>query len=203
MKAARRPFCQSCRFRPTAHQAAKLITVDDDSNNNNGVIRYKITSLCQQCWERVQGQQCLSSRERFAVNMKERRARIAQTKKQTRDVREEEARKLIAHISSMPPGGERVPLGFAIRKFRGQIARKGQPRNTMKWNRRTLVENLSEALQIVKVKGVYSCDKGRLEAFDFKLWFGMGRHDMLPIKTYFQPEISEPEISEPEISEST
>lgn len=188
MNAVRRPFCQNCRFRPTTHQVSKLITVD----NKNGVTRYKITSLCQQCWERMKKQPGLSGRKRFAVNIKGGgRERIAQAKEPTRDVREEEARKLIAHISSLPPGGERVPLGLAIHKFRRQIARKGQPRNTQ-WNRQTLVQNLTEALQIVKVQGtMYSCDKGRLEAFDFKLWFGMGRHDMLPIKKYFLPEISE------------
>lgn len=81
----------------------------------------------------------------------------------------------MVRINSILPG-EQIPLQYAIHKFRTQIARKGQRQNSFKWNRRTLCKDLSEALLIVKVKGkgIHLCDKGRVDAFDFKLWFGKG-----------------------------
>lgn len=69
---------------------------------------------------------------------------------------------------------EQVPIGYAVEKLMGDT----RSRNSQRWHQRDLISCLSQDLQILKVRNRYMCNKRRVDAMDFKLWFFYRRPDI-------------------------
>lgn len=66
----------------------------------------------------------------------------------------------------------------ALNKYRSEV---GEARSVQSLNRfrgkfqRQIIDGLSKELQIVKIRNKYMCNKHRVDAMDFKLWFFVDR----------------------------
>jgi hypothetical protein len=74
------------------------------------------------------------------------------------------------HIKSLSLG-EQLPVDYAVQRFLNETRRSGYAQNSYRWHQQRLRDELSEELRIVKVGRRHMCDKGRVDAMDFKLWY--------------------------------
>jgi hypothetical protein len=66
---------------------------------------------------------------------------------------------------------EQVAIRYAVERLLSDIKPVKYSCNSQRWHQRHLVDFLSQDLQIVKVQNRYMCNKRRVDAMDFKLWF--------------------------------
>ncbi|KAH6635816.1 hypothetical protein F5144DRAFT_486627 [Chaetomium tenue] len=154
-ESARRPFCDICKVNPTVHQSA------DSTHDRKGMRGYNFTSFCGPCWERREEQE------------KQRR----QAKERSLATRREKLSNMTRAIKRLPPG-EQLPVDYAVQRFLNETRGMGYAQNSHRWHREYLCRELSEELRIVKVRRRYMCDKGRVDAMDFKLWLFNRRLDV-------------------------
>ena len=153
---SRRPLCDICKVNSTAYQSARPV-----HDRKGGTPSYHVTSLCEQCWGKYteEEKQKKQSREQILASRNERLG------------------KLMEYIEELPPA-EQVPIGYALQRFLSEIGDLGNVHHSRRWYQRHLLGELSQQLRIVKVGKRYMCDKQRVDAMDFKLWFPRWRLDV-------------------------
>ncbi|KAK7955051.1 urea active transporter [Apiospora saccharicola] len=91
--AARRPVCDICRVKPTAHQSAEEVVDGEDGRY------YEFTSFCEGCWE------TRLLREEPRNDARDQRLAL----------HKERIDKMMEHVESPEPA-EQVPLDYAVQK---------------------------------------------------------------------------------------
>ncbi|KAL1969246.1 hypothetical protein VTN77DRAFT_500 [Rasamsonia byssochlamydoides] len=147
METAKKPICEICKIRPTTTQASERY------RDRKGISGYTFTSFCEPCWEEY------TERERKREREEE----------QALASRKEKVDKMLKYVRELR-STEQVPIGYAIEKLLSNIRSVKQTGNSRRWHRRELLRDLSQDLQIVKVRNRYMCNKRRVDAMDFKLW---------------------------------
>ncbi|KAM7212837.1 hypothetical protein V8F06_011783 [Rhypophila decipiens] len=106
---------------------------------------------CEPCWA--------SYIETLSPEIRDRERKEAAHRKKLSDHTE--------YLKSLPPG-EQVPIQYAVEKYRSELE---QTFGSYRWHREHLCRTCSEQLGILKVRGRYVCDKARVDAMDWKLWY--------------------------------
>jgi len=106
-----------------------------------------------------------------------RKEQRTQARERSLAARKEKLSNFMEHIKSLPPG-EQLPVDYAVQRFLSETRRPGCAQNSHRWHQQYLCRELSEELRIMKVGRRYVCDKGRVDAMDFKLWFFSWRLDV-------------------------
>ncbi|KAK4215409.1 hypothetical protein QBC37DRAFT_481493 [Rhypophila decipiens] len=106
---------------------------------------------CEPCWA--------SYIETLSPEIRDRERKEAAHRKKLSDYTE--------YLKSLPPG-EQVPIQYAVEKYRSEL---NQTFGSYRWHREHLCRTCSEQLGILKVRGRYVCDKARVDAMDWKLWY--------------------------------
>jgi hypothetical protein len=145
---AKRPICEVCEVRPTVNQSSKW------SRDRKGISYYAFTSFCEQCY---------TEENRKREREKEQTLAFAAFRK-------EKMEKMMRYVRGFH-STEQVPIGYAVERLLSDIRSAKNFCNSQRWYRRHLVDHLSQDLQIVKVRNRYMCNKRRVDAMDFKLWF--------------------------------
>jgi hypothetical protein len=74
---------------------------------------------------------------------------------------------------------EQVPIRYAVEKLLKEVnSVEGRVSNSPRWYQRHLVDNLSKELKILKLANKYVCDRKRVEAMDFRLWYFWDKVDI-------------------------
>ncbi|EPE36459.1 urea active transporter [Glarea lozoyensis ATCC 20868] len=150
----RKPICEVCHILPTAHQSS-IYTWD-----RKGVPGYNLRSYCEDCWTKYQTR--LHEDEQKAAL--KRAARVKELDEMMERV------KLIR-------GKERVPVRYAVNRFiegfRSWNTQQLSPlsESSRAWYQGAFLRSLSQELQIDKVRNKYLCNKERVDAMDFEVWF--------------------------------
>jgi hypothetical protein len=75
---------------------------------------------------------------------------------------------------------EQVPIRYAVGKLLKEVnSVEGWGSNSPRWYQRDLVNNSSKELKILKVANKYVCDRKRVEAMDFRLWYFWDKVDIV------------------------
>lgn len=122
--------------------------------------RYGVMPLCETCWQkhRVKAKKRASIK---AEKLAERRRRIDQN---------------FQHLASLPPG-EQVPIRYAVDKLMSALAETKHPHpgsaRPERWYRTYIRQSweLEKHLRIEKVRTRWMCDKRRVDAMDFAVFF--------------------------------
>ncbi|KAM7191762.1 hypothetical protein V8F33_008729 [Rhypophila sp. PSN 637] len=106
---------------------------------------------CEPCWA--------SRIETLSPEIRDRERKEAAHRKKLSDYTE--------HLKSLPPG-EQVPIQYAVEKYMSEL---NQTSGSYRWHRENLCRTCSEQIGILKVRGRYICDKARVDAMEWKLWY--------------------------------
>ena len=192
-----KPICEVCKARPTVHQSSEY------SIDRKGLGGYIFTSLCEECrQENETARRESEERERqiFARHVAS-VARMLDNVQQIQPVEQvpiayavdkfmteiqpkheyhpshritakmkDEARKLRLT--------EQISFLAAFERYRSQVGHKRSLQRFRGKFQRRIIDGLSKELQIVKIRNKYMCNKQRVDAVDFKLWFSRGPADM-------------------------
>ncbi|KAK0673606.1 hypothetical protein QBC41DRAFT_115472 [Cercophora samala] len=145
----KRPICDICSVNPTAHQNATF------SIDRKNIPYYSFTSYCEECW---------------AAERSKAREEKRPEKEWKAEPRNDALLSMRGIIARMEPG-DQVPIAYAVQKLKDAVESVRKSGNSRQWYQRHLRERLGEELRITKVRGRYQCDKKRVDAMDFKLWF--------------------------------
>lgn len=147
-EASKRPVCDICRVRQTTHQSSNRFY------DRKGVPDISITSFCNVCWR---------------VHLKNEKKRHQEIK-QLLSSRQNKVEKMLEYIRGLD-FKEQVPIAYAVDKFMSEERSAKSFINSRRWHQRHLVDHLSQDLGIVKKQNRYVCDKRRVDAMNFKLWY--------------------------------
>lgn len=193
MQDERKPICEICKVHPTVHQSY------EDSYDRKGIRSYSFTSLCEQCWqkrerarrERVEKDKQISARYK---------ARVARMLDSVQQIHLTEQVPIVyavdKFITEVKPihkytpssritakmmdearkirSTEQISLSDALEKYRSQVREVGSMQSLHRFRgkfQRQIIDGLSKELQIVNIRNRYICNKQRVDAMDFKLWF--------------------------------
>ena len=193
MQDQRKPICEICSFHPTVHQSS------GDSYDGKGARAYSFTSLCEQCWQKRE--RARREREGKEKQISARyKARVAGMLDIVQQIHSTEqvpivcaVDKLMAEVKpihSYVPSSritarmmdeawricstEQISLWDALKKHRSGVREVGSVQSLHRFRgnfQRRIIDGLSNELQIVKIRNKYMCNKQRVDAMDFKLWF--------------------------------
>ncbi len=147
-QAEREPICEVCRVRPTVHQSYK------DSYDRKGIRSYSFTSFCEQCWQKC---------EKAKREKEKKKEQILALNK----ARMDSMMKIVQKIHST----EQTPIARAVDKLVSEVTSVENVSNSRRWFQRHLIDHLSQELQVVKIRNKYMCNKQRVDAMDYKLWY--------------------------------
>ena len=147
MQDQRKPICEICTVRPTVHQSY------EDSHDRKGIRSYSFVSFCEQCW-----QKCETARR----EKEEKEEQILASNK----ARINSMMNIMQEIHST----EQISIARAVDKLITKVRSVKNFSNSRRWFQRHLIHCLSKELQIVKIRK-YMCNKQRVDAMDFKLWY--------------------------------
>jgi len=145
----RKAVCEICKVRSAEHQTSNY------SYDRKGIPGYEFTSFCGQCFDmaRLEWKKRADEVDRIRLARKERK--------------EEMVLRLEELCCS-----EQVPIRYAVERLLEEVnSVEGWVSNSPRWYQRELVNNLSKELKILKVANRYVCDRKRVEAMDFRLWY--------------------------------
>jgi len=193
MQDRRRPICEICRVRPTVHQSY------GDSHDRKGIRSYSFTSFCEQCWqERETARREREEKEKQILASY--KARVASMLNNMQQIRLTEQVPIVCAVDKfmieVKPvhnytpsrritarmmdevrkicSTEQVSYLNALEKYKSEVreVRSVQSLNRFRGKfQRRIIDDLSKELQIVKIRNKYMCNKQRVDAMDFKLWF--------------------------------
>jgi hypothetical protein len=152
MQARRQPICEICKLHPTAHQTYEF------SWDRRGVRGYSLTLFCEQCWQKRQSAERETERKREQI--------LALNKGRVDSMLE-----VVQKIRST----DQIPIAYAVDKLISNVTSVESSSKSRRWFQRYLIDRLSHELQIVKTRNKYTCNKRRVDAMDFKLWYFRGR----------------------------
>ncbi len=193
MQDRRKPICEICRVRPTVHQSCGY------SYDRKGLGGYDFTSFCEQCWQKRETAR-REKEEKEKQILASYKARVASMLDNVQQIRLTEQVPIVCAVDKFmtevrpvhdyTPSGritarmmdemrkirstEQVSYWNALEKYRSEV---GDVRSVQSLNRfrgkfqRRIIDGLSKELQIVKIRNKYMCNKLRVDAMDFKLWF--------------------------------
>ncbi|EGZ71027.1 hypothetical protein NEUTE2DRAFT_92943 [Neurospora tetrasperma FGSC 2509] len=149
----REPICEICKINPTVHISAEW------GRDRKGIASYTFTSFCKECLDKKQEEYRVreETEKKIAAANEERLHKMRAADKERMD-------KMLEHVNSLPPG-EQIPIAYAVDKVSSIWGG-----NSAAWRHRAVRDDFKKELQIVKVKNRWMCDKGRVDAMDFKLW---------------------------------
>jgi hypothetical protein len=158
-EAVKGPICHICKVQPSTSQTHLY-----HSDHRGG---YRLTLFCDSCWK-------------AHVEEKE---KAEQERRQALALRMAKAEKMLEHVRGIN-STEQVYIAYAIDRFMNDIKSVSEKdyrghklkdyinlkdsRHLYRWY---LFQHLSLELGIVKVGNRYRCDKGRVDAMDFKQWY--------------------------------
>ncbi|KAK3493469.1 hypothetical protein B0T13DRAFT_476703 [Neurospora crassa] len=141
---ARKPICEICRINPTVHTSGEW------GYDRKGISSLTFTSFCEECLAKKQEEYRIREEARSNMWFAHR----------------ERIHKMLDHVNSLPPG-EQVPIAYAVDKVSSIWGRNSAALRQRAFGFRY---EFQEKLLIIKVKNRWICDKGRVDATDFKLW---------------------------------
>jgi hypothetical protein len=147
-EAGKRPICEICKVRRAVNHSSEL------SRNRKGSSSYIFTSFCERCREKYTEEKRKRERE----------------EEQTLALRKRKMDKMMKSVRGLH-STEQVPIGYAVERLLSDIRSVRNFSNSQRWYQRHLVDCWSQDLQIVKVRNRYMCNKRRVDAMDFKLWY--------------------------------
>ena len=193
MQDQRKPICEICSIHPTVHQSY------GDSYDRKGIRSYSFTSLCEQCWqerdrarrEREEKEKQISARykatvARMLVNVQqipltEQVPIVCAVDKFMAEVKPihnyTPSSRMTARMMDEPRkirSTEQISLWHALKKYRSEVSEVKSVQSLHRFRgkfQRRIIDDLSKELQIVKIRNKYMCNKQRVDAMDFKLWF--------------------------------
>jgi hypothetical protein len=161
-EAVKGPICHICKVQPNTSQTYLY------HSGHRGT--YRLTLFCDPCWKAHV----------------EKKGKAQQEWMQAVALREAKTEKMLEHVKGLDPT-EQVYIAYAIDRFMNDIisvSEKDYRNHKLKdyirlmdsldsrhSYRRYLFRYLSLELGIVKVGNRYRCDKGRVDAMDFKQWY--------------------------------
>ena len=200
MQDQRKPICEICSVHPTVHQSG------GNPYDRKGIRSYNFISFCEQCWqkrekarrEREEKEKQISARYKARValmldNVQQIHlteqvpivcavdkfmAEVKPTHKYTPSSRitarmMDEARKIRLR--------EQISLRDALKKCKSEVREVGSVQSLHRFRgkfQRRIIDGLSKELQIVKIRNKYMCNKQRVDAMDFELWFSGPSYEM-------------------------
>ena len=149
-ESAKELLCQICRARPYKHQSW------DSCRDRKGSSGYGFHSYCEECWEGI-GKR-LQQEER--------------KKEEILNLRHERIHEMMQAVRKVELT-EQVPITYAVGRVLSD-ADKASVKHlfSRRYHQHRLITQLSNDLQIVKVRNRFKCNKSRVDALDFGLlWF--------------------------------
>ena len=193
MQDQRKPICEICSVHPSVHQSY------GHSYDRKGIQSYSFTSLCEQCWQkRDRARREREEKEKqILVRYKARVARMLDNVQQIRLMEQVPivcaVDKLMAEVKPIhnyTPSSritarmmdearrirstQQIFLWDALKNYRSEVREVGSVQSLHRFRgifQRRIIDGLSKELQIVEIRNKYMCNKRRVDAMDFKLWF--------------------------------
>jgi hypothetical protein len=147
-EATKKLVCEICRVRPSTDQSSEL------HYDRKGIRGYTFTSFCDPCWKK---------------HLEEGRKRKRE-EEETLALHTEKVEQMMEYVRGLD-STEQVPIAYAVERLMSEIRSVRRFCNSRRWHQRDLVNHLSQDLEIVKVRNRYVCNKRRVDAIDFKLWY--------------------------------
>ena len=193
MQGKRKPICEICRVHPTVHQTY------GDSHDRKGIRSYSFTSFCEQCWQDYKRAEREKEKKKEQI-LASYKARVASMLDNVQQIRLTEQAPIVCAVDKFmtevkpehnyTPSHritprmmdevrkvcltEQVSHWDALKKYRSEVreVRSVQSLSRLRGKfQRQIIDGLSKELQIVKIRNKYMCNKQRVDAVDFKLWF--------------------------------
>ena len=124
------------------------------SIDRKGISGYRFISFCKQCWDTRVTEQEKKERE----------------EKQMLALRNKKLEKMMKYVRGIH-STERTPIRYAVEKLLREVKSVKNYGNAPRWYQRHIIYHLSEDLHIVKVQNKFMCNKQRVDAMDFKVWY--------------------------------
>ncbi len=144
----RESICEVCRVRSIVHQSYK------DSYDWKDIRFYSFTSFCEQCWQKC---------EKTKREKEKKKKQILTLNK----ARMNSMMKIVQKIHST----EQTSIARVIDKLVSEITSVKNVSNSRRWFQRHLIDYLFQELQVVKIWNKYMCNKQRVDAINYKLWY--------------------------------
>ncbi len=193
MQDQRKPICEICRVHPTVHQSYGV------SHDRKGIQSYSFTSFCEQCWQKRETAR-REREEKEKHILASYKARVSSMLDNVQQIRLTEQVPIVCAVDKFmtevkpvhnyTPSGritarmmdevrkvrstEQVSHWNALEKYRSEVREVRSVRSLNRFRgkfQRQIIDGLSKELQIVKIRNKYMCNKQRVDAMDFKLWF--------------------------------
>lgn len=143
-------ICETCKVHPAVSRATKLY------HDHEGQECFDIASFCKRC---------------LKVHIEEDEAnRKRRMKEQLLEIGEAAIANMKEHLKGLEPT-EQVPLSYAVDIFIRDIGIEKNHRKPPEWFQAYLRKHLSDELGISQSQEGWTCDKGRADLIDFKLWY--------------------------------
>ena len=193
MQDERKPICEICRVHPTVHQSY------GDSHDRKGIRSYSFTSFCEQCWQKCETarrereekeKQIITSYKARMTSMLDNVQQIRLAKQVPIGYAVDKFMTEVKPVHNYTPSPritarmmdemrkirltEQVSASNALEKYTSEVreVRSVQSLNRFRGKfQRRIIGGLSKELQIVKIRNKHMCNKQRVDAMDFKLWF--------------------------------
>lgn len=159
----RKTICDICKVSPTLRiVSAKYVGTEFGKD----MIYRTFTSLCRQCYYKYLEVEASKEQVRNQERDLKRRQELALGKEKLEKMLEG-----VRAIQSL----EQIPIAYALDRLMAQLCSRWS-RSVRLLFHKTLRRSLSEDLQIEKGRGRYKCNKERVDAIDFKLWYQWRGH---------------------------
>lgn len=120
---------------------------------------YSLTLFCEQCWQKCQNAE---------KEGKKKKEQLLALNKGKVDGMMENVQKIRST--------DQIPIAYAVDKLINNVTPVESFSKSRRWFQRYLIDRLAQELQIVKMRNKYTCNKQRVDAMDFKLWYFRGRN---------------------------
>lgn len=181
-EAARKPICEICRTHPTTNQSSQP-DFSGESSPGNFHWWYTFTSFCDLCWGKHLDQKREREIERRKNTELYREKRLALRKEKMDWILENTGRldKMMESVRILGCS-EQVPIACVVDKLMNleMSSNKAMFHVSRRWFQSIVLDKLSQDLQIVKVRNRFQCNKRRVDAMDFKLWWDCQLLDDFP-----------------------
>lgn len=196
-QAERDRISEICGVHPTVHQTYA------DCHDRKGIRFYSSASICEQCWQKHETartereekeRQILASQKARVASMLDNVLQIPLTEQVPIVCAVDKFMTEVKPVHEYTPSPritarmmtevrkigstEQISPSKALERYRSEVR---EVRSVESLNRfrgkfqRDIVDGLSKELQIVKLRNKYICNKQRVDAMDFKLWFFANR----------------------------
>ncbi|MCJ1469514.1 hypothetical protein MMC07_008147 [Pseudocyphellaria aurata] len=149
------------------------------STDHRGALDYITTSFCDQCWEKQ------LTEEEEKESHKQREMELGKKK----------VDKMIEHVRGLQ-STEQVPIAYVLNRLMDEIRFERDLKRRV-WFYGYLTDCMVQDLELVKAKRSpkqrsprWLCNKSRVDAMDFKLWFSYARSGYIPTPPRWKPGVA-------------